>query len=138
VALDRFNKIDYAFQRGRLGDLWTSWGCRNGIVETNSIGAPILEQLLRDGLPVAGFETTATSKPPLIESLALAFERVEYQWLNIPVATAELDAYECRVNPVTGRSTYSAPSGMHDDTVMARALALRAAMRGGGASLVSF
>jgi hypothetical protein len=138
VALDRFNKIDYAFQRQRLGDLWTAWGCRNGIIETNSIGAPIFEQLLRDGLPVSGFETTAASKPPLIESLALAFERAEYQWLNIPVATAELDAYECRVNPVTGRSTYSAPSGMHDDTVMARALALRAATRAGGASLVSF
>jgi hypothetical protein len=138
VALDRFNRIDYIFQRGRLSELWRAWSCHNGIVETNSIGAPIFEQLQRDGLPVSGFETTAISKPPLIENLALAFERAEYQWLNIPVATAELDAYECKVNPVTGRSTYSAPPGAHDDTVMARALALRAATRAGGASLVSF
>ena len=74
---------------------------------------------------VNGFVFTATSKPPLIESLALALERTECQWLDVPVATGELEAYERRVSATTGRSSYSAPEGLHDDTVMARALAWR-------------
>ena len=33
-----------------------------------------------------------------------------------------MEAYERKVSPVTGRSQYSAPEGLHDDTVIARAL----------------
>jgi hypothetical protein len=85
------------------------------------------------GLPIVPFTTTAASKPPLIQSLVLAFERQDIQWQDIPAATAELSAYETRVTPSTGRMTYSAPDGMHDDTVIARALALKAALEDGGA-----
>jgi len=89
----------------------------------------VLEMLQRLGLPVRGFETTASSKPPLIESLALAFEREECRWQADPVWTGELEAYERKVSATTGRSQYSAPEGGHDDTVMARALAWQACDR---------
>ena len=121
VARDRFNKIDYVFQRSRLGvtlDRWRAFG----LVELNSVGTPNFEMLQRDGLRVSAFETTPASKPPLIENLALAFERTEWQFQSDPVWTAELEAYERKVSPATGRSAYSAPEGMHDDTVIARAL----------------
>ena len=72
-----------------------------------------------------GFETTASSKPPLIENLALAFEREEFQFQDDPIWTAELEAYERKVSVSTGRSQYGAPEGMHDDTVIARALMLK-------------
>jgi len=78
-------------------------------------------------LPVSGFQTTATSKPRLIESLALAFEKEEFQFQDDPIWTGELEAYERKVSLTTGRSSYSAPTGMHDDTVIARALMLKAA-----------
>lgn len=123
LALDRFNKIDYAFQRGRLRALADKWGVTYINAESNAMGEPVIERLQRDGLPVHGFQTTASSKPPLIESLALALEREEVRWLDEPVATAELEAYERTVNAKTGRASYSAPEGLHDDTVMARALA---------------
>ena len=90
------------------------------------MGEPNLEMLQREGLPVRGFMTTASSKPPLIENLALALERTEWQFIPNDTATAELEAYERKVSPATGRSQYSAPSGLHDDTVMSRALMLRA------------
>ena len=131
VALDRFNQIDYVFQRARLATLAEEWGPTTILAEQNAIGDPILEMLQREGLPVAGFMTTAASKPPLIESLALALERAEWQWLDIPVATGELEAYERKVSPTTGRSSYGAPAGLHDDTVIARALMHRAATGGG-------
>ena len=131
VARDRFNQIDYHVQRQRLQALAERWNVAVILAESNSIGRPIIEELQRSGLPVRGFETTATSKPPLIESLALAFEREECQWQADPVWTGELEAYERKVSPVTGRSQYSAPEGMHDDTVIARALAWEAVQSAG-------
>ena len=118
VARDRFNQIDYHVQRQRLQALAERWNVAVILAESNSIGEPIIEELQRSGLPVRGFETTATSKPPLIESLALAFEREECQWQADPVWTGELEAYERKVSPVTGRSQYSAPEGMHDDCLL--------------------
>jgi hypothetical protein len=122
LAIDRFNKIDFHFQRGRLKTLCEKWKLGNGLVETNSIGEPNLEELQRDGLPFRGFLTTGTSKPPLIENLALVLEKEEWQFIDDPVWTSELEAYERTVSKATGRSSYSAPTGLHDDTVIARAL----------------
>lgn len=124
VARDRFNKIDFHFQRGRLIALCDQWQPTAINVETNSIGMPNFEELQREGLPVYAFETTAKSKPQLIENLALSLEKAEFQFQPDPVWTAELEAYERKVSPTTGRSSYSAPEGMHDDTVIARALML--------------
>jgi hypothetical protein len=122
VARDRFNKIDFHFQRQRLKALCEKWHVNFGLVETNSIGEPNLEELQRDGLPFRGFETTAKSKSPLIENLALTLEKEEWQFQEDQIWTGELEAYERSVSKNTGRSTYSAPEGMHDDTVIARAL----------------
>ena len=96
------------------------------------MGDPIIEQLWRDGLPVEAFATTASSKPQIIESLALALEREECQWIDDNVATAELEAYERTASPNTGRPRYAAPAGVHDDTVMARALANYGRTQGSG------
>ena len=127
LELDRFNKIEWAFQRARIKTAIDKWKIKEVLAEENSIGSPNIEALQKEGLPVKGFQTTAQSKSPLIQSLALAFERNEFKWLNIPVATAELIAYESKISTITGRVTYSAPEGMNDDTVIARALMNHAA-----------
>lgn len=127
VAKDRFNKIDYHFQRERLKVLHERWNITTIQAESNSMGEPVIEELHRSGLPVVGFQTTAQSKPPLIENLALALEREEWQFINDPIWTGELEAYERQVSATTGRSQYSAPEGLHDDAVIARALMIRSA-----------
>jgi len=127
VDLDRFNQIDWALQYGRLSSMFRKWGIIMGVVEHNSIGDPGFEALVGLGHPVTAFDTTAISKPPLIDNMALAFERAEWQFLPDAIAKGELEAYERKVSEQTGRSSYSAPEGMHDDTVMARALMLNAA-----------
>jgi hypothetical protein len=129
LARDRFNKIDYHFQRERLAVLVAQWSVGTILAEANAAGEPVIEEMQRSGLPVAGFQTTATTKPPLIENLALAFERAEWQFQSDPLWTAELEAYERTVSAQTGRSSYSAPEGMHDDTVIARALMVWAGSR---------
>ena len=122
LGRDRFNRIDYHFQAARLKALAAHWQAESVLTELNSIGQPIFEMLQREGLPVVGFTTTASTKPPLIENLALALERAEWRFQPDPLWTAELEAYERTVSTATGRSSYSAPEGMHDDTVIARAL----------------
>jgi len=122
VDMDRFNGVDWALQRGRVRAMHDKWQLSEIVAESNSIGGPNIEALQREGLPVRAFETTGTSKPPLIESLVLAFDRGEVTVLDDPVLRGELMAYERTVS-ATGRSQYSAPEGLHDDTVMALALA---------------
>lgn len=120
--LDRFNQIDYAVQVGRLKALYERFRPERIIAERNSIGEPLLEQLQRDGLPVQVFQTTNATKATAIEALALAFERSELKIIDDPVLLAELQAYEIDRLP-SGMVRYSAPSGMHDDSVVATALA---------------
>ena len=122
VAIDRFNQIDYAFQVERLRILYDRFQPMTIIAERNSMGEPLIEQLQRDDLPVQPFTTTNASKTQAIEALALALEREDLSILANPVLVGELQAYEAQRLP-SGMLRYNAPSGMHDDTVIALALA---------------
>lgn len=122
VDFDRFNQIDYVFQVERLASMVAKWHGAIVHAETNSMGEAVIEQVERRGIRVVRFTTTAQSKPPLIESLALALERGEYAIQDIPVLVGELQAYTMTMNKITGRASYSAPDGMNDDTVMSLAL----------------
>jgi hypothetical protein len=127
LALERFNQLDWAIQRQNFGIVCDRWAVKDAMIETNSIGGPNLEALAEAGYPVRGFETTASSKGPLIRSLKLSFEREEFQFLPGSVGRNELLSYEVKIDPATGRPRYSAPPGKHDDTVIARALLRHAA-----------
>ena len=122
VALDRFNNIGWRLQRGRLQALATHWRPQLIWAEANSIGAPNIEALQDEGLPMRSFLTTSKSKSPLIESLALAIERGYLGLLDDPVLLGELAGFSLERLP-GGGYRYGAPPGSHDDTVIATALA---------------
>ena len=122
VALDRSNRVDYTLQCDRLKSLSEKWQPRQIIAEQNSIGQPVIEQLTREGLRIQSFTTTNASKARAIEALALAFERSDIHILNDPVLVSELVAYQAE-RLQSGLMHYGAPSGQHDDTVMALAMA---------------
>lgn len=134
VDMDRFNQIDYSVQVNRLKALAGRYKPHAIIAETNSIGEPLIEQLRADGMPVQGFTTTNASKQQAIDGLALAFERGELKILNDQVLIGELQAYESTRLP-GGGFRYSAPEGMHDDTVMSLALAWHGTNTGGSLML---
>ena len=121
-CMDRFNQIDYAVQVGRLQALTERFNPYSVIVERNSIGEPLIEQLVRMGLPVQPFQTTNATKAQAIDALSLAFERGEIRIIDDAMLIAELQAYEMERLP-SGLLRYSAPDGMHDDCVMSLALA---------------
>lgn len=128
VAIDRSNQVDYTVQRGRLQALYERWKPDAIIAESNSMGEPIIEALARSGLPVRPFVTTNATKAVIIEALALAFERGDIALVNNPVLVSELQAYEATKLP-SGLTRYSAPEGLHDDCVMALAMAWSAMSR---------
>lgn len=119
--LDRFNKIDYVFQAQRLKVLADRFNPSQIIAEANSMGDAVIEQLQRMSLPVTPFQTTNATKKGAIEALSLAFERDSIRIPNDPVLIGELQAYESERLP-SGNMRYNAPSGMHDDCVMALAI----------------
>lgn len=130
VAMDRFNQIGWTLQRGRLKAMVQRWQPDVVWAEANSIGSPNIDALMQEGLPMRSFMTTARSKAPLIESLALAIERAEIGLLDDPVLLGELASYGLERLP-GGGYRYSAPSGSHDDTVIATALAWYGVENGG-------
>lgn len=122
VVLDRFNAVEYVQQEQRLVALAQRYPPQVIIAEQNSIGLPIIERLVRLGLPIRPFTTTNATKAQIVDDLALAFEQQSITLLNDPVGIAELEAFEAERLP-SGLTRYGAPTGQHDDTVMARALA---------------
>ena len=90
------------------------------IVDSTGVGDPILEDLLREGVNIEGLKFTSQSKQQLMEGLASAIQQAR---IGFPegVIVDELDVFEYQFTANGVR--YSAPSGFHDDCVMALALA---------------
>lgn len=135
IYLDRFNKIDWHFQRGRLIETIKQWNVRDVLCELNSIGSPNLEALRREmhespgnSPTLRGFQTTMKSKGDIIRALSLAIEKRNAFFLADEVGKHELISYEMTISE-SGNAKYSAVEGSHDDTVIARALAFDAAKR---------
>ena len=121
VDVVRLTKVDYQTQVRSLASLHEQYP-GDIIAETNSMGGPIVESLQNQGLPVVGFNTTSASKQKIIDGLVLAFEQGLIKIPNNPVLIGELQAFESK-RLASGRLSYSAPQGMHDDHVMSLALA---------------
>lgn len=137
VFLDRFNKIDWHFQRGRIIHTLEAWKVRDCLCELNSIGSPNLEALRREvserpsfnnPRTIRGFVTTYKSKGDIIRALSLCLEKEQAKWLADEAARFELLSYEQTITK-HGNSQFGASEGNHDDTVIARALAWDAAKR---------
>jgi hypothetical protein len=131
VHLDRMSRAEFGLQLIRLRALHERFQPATISAEQNALGLPLVEQLQREGLPVIAFQTTNASKQALIDGLVLAFERREIRVLADDVLIGELQAFEAERLP-SGAVRYAAPAGLHDDCVMALALAWQRARRGFG------
>lgn len=124
LECQRFTGVHAEAQAGRIVALYERWKPEALIAERNSMGSPMIDLLFyHHGLPVQPFTTTQQSKTRIIDALALAFERGKVGILDLPWLIAELEAYQMLRTTVLGLPAYGAPEGMHDDGVMALALA---------------
>lgn len=129
VCVDRFSDVDYRTQTARLIGLYERFRPSGIYSEGNSMGGPLTEDLQARGLPVVRFDTTAQSKPVIIQALELAFEQETIHIIPDETLISELESYE-QERTTTG-IRYGAPAGMHDDCVMSLAIAYYGAGRSG-------
>jgi hypothetical protein len=132
VAIDRFTQVDWELQSERLHRWANVYQPRGIVAEVNAMGNPVVERLAsgyarlgmdsRRALPMIPWNATNASKASAINALALAIEDGSISLLDDAVQQAELVAYESSKTPL-GLVRYGAPSGGHDDTVIALALA---------------
>ena len=90
------------------------------LADSTGVGDPILEDLKREGINIEGLKFTSQSKQQLMEGLAQAIQQGKIGY-PAGVIVDELDIFEYQFTANGVR--YSAPSGFHDDCVMALALA---------------
>ncbi len=101
-------------------------GMTKALVDSTGVGDPIVERLKRAGGDYEAFVFTQQSKQKLMEGLAVAIQHREITFPQGPI-TIELESFRYEYTRTGVR--YSAPSGEHDDCVMALALAVMGAAR---------
>lgn len=122
VYMDRFNRVDYPVLISRLESVYKRYNLSSMIVESNSIGRPVIDELVARGLNIIPFLTTSATKQGIIQNLQSAFENGQILVLDDPVLIGELLSFESKRN-ASGSFSYSAPDGMHDDSVLSLAIA---------------
>lgn len=130
VARDRFLETAYSLQRARVEWLAREYNAHI-LMDSTGAGDPQFEALVERGLDVEGYVFNNTSKQQLVEHLAVLIEAGEVSWPADPVLRHELEVFQYEITR-GGKIKYGAPSGMHDDCVIALALAAWAAGHAGG------
>jgi hypothetical protein len=148
VAFHRWTGVSWAETQDRIIELVT----RNPgptLVDATGLGAVVVDHLkealgdhrresfraprarvrpvrrtggLHHSLRIEGVILTNERKADLVQALQLAIERRRIKLPRLPVLIAELETFGYEMLP-SGRVSYSAPSGLHDDAVIALALA---------------
>lgn len=118
-AFDRWQRVPWASTRSRLsGQIRQT----PALVDATGVGDPVVEEMARDGMNVTPFTFTPKSKQQLMEGLAVAIQSREVTFPDGPIRV-ELEQFE--YSQRGANYYYSAPDGMHDDCVMALALAVQ-------------
>jgi len=131
-AMERFNHLDWPIQKERILGFARKHRGRL-ILDATGVGDPIYDDLKQKYADIEGFKLTSASKTALIQRLIVGIEQRRVSWPATSgqstvngepwgILTSELKRYEYEISP-SGGISYNAPSGYHDDCVMALALA---------------
>lgn len=125
LDFERFNHLDWPIQKERILAFCRKW---RGLLVMDATGAgdPIFDDLSVVWPRIEAVKFTNQTKTELIQRLIVATEQRQVSWPSAwDLLTNELKRYEYAVTS-SGAITYSAPSGFHDDCVIALALANKA------------
>lgn len=121
IYFDRFNQISWERQISAIVDAARTLRPTT-YVDSTGVGDPIFERVINSGVDAHPYHLTNASKNALIDNLAMLLEQGRVRLMDVPEQEAELQAYAYELTP--GRNVrMGAPEGMHDDTVIALALA---------------
>jgi hypothetical protein len=125
VFADRFHRLDWALQVNRVVAATDRYNHARVYVDTTGAGEPVFESLWEAGCFPEAYPFTARSKAALVDNLSILLEK---GLLTLPrpklwpEGIDELEAFQYSVTDA-GNVRTGAPSGYHDDCVMALALA---------------
>jgi len=124
VEIYRNNKVEWTRMTAEILTLIRKHNA-TVMIEVNSIGDVIYEQIKREWQNTHAFVTSAKSKPEIIEGLILDFAQdtigIPDKTL-FPALTHELELFTYEYNPRTRGIRYGAPAPHHDDCVMSLAI----------------
>ena len=125
VEIYRDNQKDWSTMINQIIQRAKKYNARL-MVETNSMGTVVMEQLKKQWQNTEGFTTTNKSKQEIIEGLILDFHETN---IGIPSSELfgelqnELDVFEMKYSPKSRSVIYAAREPFHDDLVMSLAIA---------------
>lgn len=108
---------DWSQTRQRIAQIV---GSNRGYIDSTGVGDPIAEDLMKECSGLEAFHFTSRSKQQIMEGLAKSIQMGEVSVLD-GVMRDEMESFEFEYTANGVR--YSAPDGMHDDTVCSLALA---------------
>lgn len=120
-ALERFHHLDWPLVISRIRNFAEKWG--PVWIDATGVGDPVFDELCAAGVPTVPIKFTSESKSALVVALTNAMEKSEISYPKDDVLIGELESFAYEELP-SGKFRYSAPEGMHDDCVMALALAV--------------
>lgn len=125
VYAERFTKLDWSIQVNRIEAACDRFNHAAVLVDSTGAGEPVYENMRAAGIKATPYPFTQKSKAALVDNLSLMFEQkllVLPKPQVFPELIDELEAFEYSVTD-SGTVRTSAPSGIHDDCVIALALA---------------
>lgn len=122
VYYRRLNKTDYREILSITESICKRFNHAELIFDGTGVGSGLADFYQNHDISAHPYVFTNESKSDLVVNLALAIEYGEVTIPNIPTIINEMAAFTYSLSR-TGKLTYSAPSGHHDDIVMAFALA---------------
>lgn len=125
TGFDRFNQLSWRIQKQRIVAAWKESRAyeRNVelVVDASGVGDDVVDDLDHLGASLIPVKT-GPRKRELIEGYAMQLDEHALLLPNEPVLVNEHEAYTYEITK-GGHVRYNAPPGLHDDTVIAAALA---------------
>ncbi len=136
VGFERYNHLDWPFMRARSINFCRQFGDAYLLIDSTGVGDPVYDEITREYNNVQGYKITNSTKKALIENLSIMLDNNQISFpgnpetkefsseLNVdfPVLKSELESFTYEI-AASGLVHYGAPEGLHDDCVMALALA---------------
>lgn len=129
VALVHFNDKDETQTIQTIIELAKKYRPIKITVETNSIGRVffgLLDKAIKENhisTQLKGFNTSNETKEKIINELQVAIQNKSVTLLDDANLQVELSMYEMKLSP-SGKRTYNARNGYHDDMIIATAICL--------------
>jgi phage terminase large subunit-like protein len=124
-GFDRFNQLDWVFQRKRIANFVNQYK-GTLYLDSTGVGDSVFDELRREGISIIGVPINNSNKADMVEALSLKLDNGELMIPPTPqtrIMANELESFEYEITRA-GNIRYNAPEGLHDDTVTSLYLAL--------------